>query len=102
MSKKEGWDSTSLHDVGFVDGGDLVSPLLGGVIEGELGNAPRLLSGDDLQTFDHACHTLKSKEKSLWILIQPAWLIMWVQENENITLYILYSKCIAICINWSE
>lgn len=53
----------SLHDVGLVNGNDLVSPLFGGIIEGELGNAPRLLSGDDLQTFDHTCHTLKNKPR---------------------------------------
>lgn len=63
IKKERGSLSSSLHDVGLVNSGDLVPPLLGGVVEGELCDAPWLLSGDDLQTFDHTCHTLQSKKK---------------------------------------
>lgn len=59
--KEKGKFSTSLHDVCLVNSRDLVPALLGGVIEGKLSDAPRLLSGDDLQTLDHTCHTLKSE-----------------------------------------
>lgn len=40
IQKQRGSFSASLHDVGLVHSGDLVSPLLGGVVEGELGDAP--------------------------------------------------------------
>lgn len=50
-----------LHDVGLVNSSDLVSPLLGGIVEGKLGDPPRLHSGDDLQTLDHAWNALKCR-----------------------------------------
>lgn len=59
-----------------MNSGDLVSPLLGGVVEGELSDAPWLLSGDDLQTFDHTCHTLKSKKKVCMFWCSQFYLLM--------------------------
>lgn len=38
--KQRGLSSISLHDVGLVNSGDLVSPFLGGIIKGKLGDAP--------------------------------------------------------------
>lgn len=48
------------HDVCFVNCCDLASTYLSGVVKGKLGDASRLLSGDDLQTFDHTGHTLQT------------------------------------------
>jgi len=48
QNKEETLSEMLLHDVGFVNGSDLVSSLFGGVVKGELGDAPRLVSGDDL------------------------------------------------------
>lgn len=36
---------------------DLAVTLLGGVVEGKLGDAPRLFPGDNLQTFNHSRNT---------------------------------------------
>lgn len=52
-----------LHDVGLVNGSDFAPPLFGGVIKGKLGNAAWFLSGDDLQTLNHARYTLQSRMK---------------------------------------
>ena len=54
------WQRDS-HDVGLVDRRDLAATLLGGVVEGKLGDAPRLLPSDDLQTFNHSRHALRQR-----------------------------------------
>lgn len=59
----------SVHDVGLVNGSHFAPPLLGGIIEGELGDAARLLSGDNLQTFNHTRYTLKSRPKIIKLLL---------------------------------
>lgn len=48
-----------LHDIGFVNSCDFLPALFGGIIEGKLGNAPGLLSGDYLQTLNYPGNTLK-------------------------------------------
>ncbi|KAH3687486.1 hypothetical protein WICPIJ_001517 [Wickerhamomyces pijperi] len=43
---------SQLHDVGLVDSGDLLSAVLLGEVEGELGDSLGLVLGDDLQGFN--------------------------------------------------
>ena len=43
-----------LHDVGLVDGVNLLAAVLARVLEGELGDARRALFGDHLDALDHA------------------------------------------------
>ena len=43
-----------LHDVRLVHTRHLLAPVSRGVIEGKLGDAPRLFRGDNLQAFDHS------------------------------------------------
>src|SRR5690242_16254244 len=45
-----------LHDVGLVDGVNLLALVLAGVFEGETGNAGRSFLGDDLEALNHAGH----------------------------------------------
>jgi len=47
-----------LHDVGLVDAGDLLTVVRQGEAEGELGNAFRLGTGDNLERLDDAGHAL--------------------------------------------
>jgi hypothetical protein len=49
-----------LHDVGLVDGGDLVSAVLGSVVEGVSGDSLRGLVGDQLDRLDDAVDDLRS------------------------------------------
>jgi hypothetical protein len=49
---------SQLHDVGLVDAGDLLAVVGKGKGEGELGNALRLLAGDDLERLDDAVDRL--------------------------------------------
>lgn len=49
---------TKLHDVGLVHCCHLLAAVLGGIVEGELGNASTLLAGHDLQTFNHSNNAL--------------------------------------------
>lgn len=51
-----------LHDVGLVNGGDLLAVVLGGVVEGELCDSQRLGLGDDFEALDDTgnCLVLES------------------------------------------
>ena len=46
------------HDIGFVNGSNLLAAVLGCVIESKLGNSPRFFGGDNLKTLNHSRHRL--------------------------------------------
>jgi hypothetical protein len=59
-----------VHDVGLVDGGDLLSPVLDGILEGEAGNTKRSRAGDDFQTLynTRSYHVLQARVLALGVL----------------------------------
>lgn len=46
------------HDVGLVHSGDLLAAMVDGIVESELGDSSRLLSGRDLERLDHSADRL--------------------------------------------
>lgn len=52
---------SEFHDVGFMDGGDLLAVVFRRVIESELRDTTRFLLSHNLQAFDHTFDTLKRR-----------------------------------------
>jgi hypothetical protein len=65
---------SKLHDVGLVDAGDLLAVVGERKGEGELGDALRLLAGDDLERFDDAADrlVLEARVLALGVLTDDA------------------------------
>ena len=56
---------SQLHDVGLVHAGHLLASVPRRVVEGELGNAPRLLRGHHLK---YSCHLILLLENYIHVL----------------------------------